>query len=376
MATAESLLRELVSRPSLNPGDSEEPAEIGEERVAVFLESFFADIGFATERLAFREGRDNLLARSPGPPPSRTLLVEGHMDTVGVANMTVPAFELTRRGDRLHGRGTCDTKGPIAAALAGFTPAVLERLADSGRAIHFLAACAEEKGCHGAAAAARDGVGADECVVLEPTDLQPVIAHKGPLWFRVDLFGRACHGSQPERGVNALGAAVETAAFLQALPLRVLEDPLLGTPTRNLGLLRGGEAANIVPDHAQLRFDLRTLPGEDPGGLEARLRGFLDGMVADGRVLRFELRSTACPAFRTATDSALARRLAAVSGRTPTGTSWYSDAGPLAATCGEIAVFGPGRIEQAHTGDEHIEGAALDAGAAAMEALYLDFLSG
>lgn len=368
------LLRELVARPSLNPGDTDNPAWVGEERVATFLDAHFLALGFRTSRHPFEQGRDNLLACAGAHDPERVLLIEGHMDTVAVDHMTIPPFDLAEREGRLFGRGACDTKGPCAAAISGFTPRVLKALATSNRAIHYLAACAEEVGCFGAVAAVEQGIGADEAIILEPTDLQPVIAHKGPLWFRIRVVGRACHGSQPERGLNAIDVAMQIAAFLRDMPFEVLDDPLLGPPTRNLGCFHGGHAANIVPDSCTLEYDFRVLPGEDQAAMHAKVRKELERLKFEARILDFTLECTECGAFKTDPSSALARRLISVSGADPIGTSWYSDAGPLAATCGDIAVFGPGSIHQAHTKDEYIERAELEKGAAMFETVYLDFL--
>jgi len=380
------LLSELIARPSLNPGDSEDPGLIGEERVATFIEGYLAQRGFAIERVPFEPGRDNLVARlNPADgEPERVLMIEGHMDTVAVDGMVVPPFEATEREGRIYGRGACDTKGPSAAALAAFTPRVLDAARSSRRGLMYVAACAEEKGLFGAAALAAAGVGADEAIILEPTELVPVIAHKGSLWFDIRLTGRACHGSEPENGVNAVEAGAELLGFFRD-ELRFqssANDPLLGGNTCNIGKLHGGRAANIVPDTCLMEIDLRLIPGEDPAALVDQLASKLGTMKSEGRLLDYTFNDAFVPSFSTAADSELVRRVGRVdqslSGKNaaqPVGTAWMSDASPLSRTCAELLVLGPGSIRQAHTKDEFIERAELERGVAFFEAVYLDFLS-
>lgn len=383
--TVVELLSELISRPSLNPGDTEDLSLVGEERMASFIENHLRQLGFVTERIPYETGRDNVVARlnpADGSEPERVLMIEGHMDTVAVDGMVVPPFEATIKDGRVYGRGACDTKGPTAAALAAFTPRVLEAARASRRGLMYVAACAEEKGLFGAAALAEAGLGADEAIILEPTELVPVIAHKSSLWLCIRLVGRACHGSEPENGVNAVEAGAELLRFLRDDFRFGLHEPdsLLGRNTYNVGKFQGGRAANIVPDSCDIEIDLRTIPGENIAALRQQIDDYLRTLKTQGKLVDYLFKADSVPSFLTDSISELVQRIGranrVVTGHSPSpvGTAWMSDASPLSKTCGEIAVLGPGSIRQAHTKDEYIDMASLERGVAVFEAIYLDFL--
>lgn len=365
------LLGRLVSIPSVNPEDTHDPAITGELRMADFLGAYLGDRGFDVIFPAADPQRPNLVASYGPDQPRRTLLIEAHTDTVSVQGMSIPPFEPRVENGRLYGRGACDTKGPMAAALHAMQPERLEKLARRGVKVLFVGAMGEEKGNHGAEYLVAQGMRADEAVILEPTDLALVVAHKGAWWLRVTLEGRAGHGSAPEQACSAVSAA---ARFIQAMEAemasysRAWNHELLGKPTLNIGKINGGSAVNIVPDHCVLELDRRLLPGEDRdeqlGAIEALLQTLKADEVLTGYGL--EVIKASAP-YQTDPDGPLARqfRKAAEVAEVPfrvAGTPWYSDAGPFSASCGETVVFGPGSIQQAHTADEFIALDSLDAG--------------
>ncbi len=274
-------------------------------------------------------------------------------------------------GGNLYGRGASDTKGPTAAALKALSPDVLGRLAAAGVRVVFAGAMGEETGNVGAVRLVERGLAADQAIVLEPTNLAIIHAHKGALWMEIEVGGVAAHGSNPERGVNAVTGMLELVRHLQEQldeDRRRVSDALLGGPTLNIGLIRGGTAANIVPDRCVLQVDRRTLPGEQPGEIVERIRAVLGLMQGEGRITSFEVRImkggtpfSTSSASGLVTDLEEACRAAGVPPRRE-GAAWHSDAGPLSAVCREVVVFGPGRIEEAHTADEHIDLDSLQAG--------------
>lgn len=369
--TSVELLRRLVSIPSVNPLLADDPAIGTEKPMAEFLAGYLDRAGFDVEWHEITPGRPNVVGRYGPAAPRRSLLVESHLDTQGIHGMTVPPFEGVVREGRLYGRGACDTKGPMAAALLALDPRTLDRLAEAGVQLLYVGAVGEEKGNIGAEQLVDLEVGADEALILEPTELAVVHAHKGAFWFEVEVQGRAAHGSNPDLGLSAVRAMMPVVEFIErdvADERARRRSALLGHATVNIGLIRGGSSINIVPDRCVIEVDRRTLPGEDNAAILKRLRDALAGLQARGALAGSAVRviKEGVP-FETTADSRLVQRLAAsceveaVAPRTE-GAAWYSDAGPFSRTCREVAVFGPGSIRQAHTADEYIELASLEKG--------------
>ena len=378
MATcgAVELLRELVGIPSVNPAFSGDESACGEARLVEWLEPWFARRGFRTERIGGTPGRPNLVARLGPARPRRTVLFESHLDTVGVAGFDGNPFELRECGGKLYGRGACDTKGPLAAFMAALGDGLADALDRSGTQLAWLGAIGEETGNLGAEEAAAAGLRADECVVLEPTGLRIVHAHKGACWFKVAMRGRAAHGSNPALGDNAIlkmPAVWRIVEEATAEAAARFSRPDLGGPTASLGTIRGGIGTNVVPDRCEIQVDRRFMPGESCADILEDLRARLAGIPGGAEI---ELLKEGL-AFHTEADAELPRRFGealAAAGVAPEleGAAWCSDAGVLAPVCGQTIVWGPGSIAQAHTADEFIETASLEAGAETLRA----FLAG
>ncbi len=379
-ASLVDLLRKLVSIPSVNPLLAEDPAIGTEKPMAEYLAGFLTQRGFAVEWVEVEPGRPNVVGRYGPAKPRHTLLVESHLDTQGIHGMVVPPFEGVVRDGRLYGRGACDTKGPMAAALHALQPATLEKLAAAGVQLIYVGAIGEEKGNTGAFQLVERGLGADEALILEPTDLAVVHAPKGAFWFEINAHGLAAHGSNPALGVNAIRGMMELVRDLESDVIaaqRATPHPLLGQPSVNFGVIRGGSSTNIVPDRCVLEVDRRTLPGEDNAALLQQVRQRVDQHVKLGNITGGEVRVlTDNTPFETSANGRLVQRLVAAArtagepGRAE-GAAWFSDAGPFARTCREVAVFGPGSIKQAHTVDEYMELASLEKG----RAILTDFFS-
>ena len=360
------LLREVVAIPSVNPALSEDDALRGEARMVDWLEPWFADRGFRTERIERTPGRPNLVARIGAEAPAKTILFETHLDTVGVKGFEGDPFGLREAGGRLYGRGACDTKGPLAAFMAALDSKVRAALAGSKTQVIWLGAIGEETGNLGAEEAVAAGLRADECVVLEPTDLHIVHAHKGACWFTAATRGRAAHGSDPSRGDNAI---LKMPAVWRALEeeaadaARTTRSDVLGAPTVSVGTIRGGAATNIVADACVIQVDRRMMPGETAAAVLERVKARLEGLPGGVELALIKEGL----GFHTAAGAELPRRLGAAleaAGVAPVleGAAWCSDAGVLSGICRETVVWGPGSIVQAHTTNEYIERASLEYG--------------
>lgn len=358
------LLSDMIRIPSVCPEDAEPGVRGGEKALAEFVAGYLGRLGFSMEWQWCAEGRPNLIGWYGATQPRKTVVFEFHLDTVGTRGMTIPPFDPVVRDGRIMGRGACDDKGPAAALLCALSSEVLESVRKQNVRLGVIGAMGEEKGNVGAEKLVERGLRADHIIVLEPTELAIIHAHKGALWFEVEIRGRAAHGSTPEKGLNAICAGVSVIDYLlesTATAAVAHEHPLLGKPTINIGSIRGGVGINIVPDQCIIEVDRRLLPEENGAEMIEQLRAELnrmklDGEIADGMVRIHKLGTP----FHTASDSELVERLSRacrLCGVEPRlqGAPWYSDAGELSRVSSEIAVFGPGSIQQAHTADEYIE---------------------
>lgn len=355
-----ALLRDLISIPSVNPdGDPGLPAErCGEQAIGVFLADLLANAGASVEVEEVAPGRPNVLGRFPSDRPDKpVLLFAPHLDTVGVGNMTIDPFAAEERDGRIYGRGASDTKGPMAAMLAAIF-SLGEKIAELPYQVHFVGFAAEESGQHGskhfAATRAADYAFA---IIGEPTRMTVVNTHKGCAWCRIDVPGKAAHGSTPDRGDNAILRATRIiqhldTSFREELRNAVPVDPLLGHSTLNIGMIQGGVRANIVPSHCQITVDIRTTPGllasaTDPA---TRLRRAVAEIDPEATVTNA---GTSAAPLDTDPGHPVARQLAAA-GEGFEGAPWFCDASHLAAAGLPSVAMGPGSIEQAHTEDEWI----------------------
>jgi acetylornithine deacetylase/succinyl-diaminopimelate desuccinylase-like protein len=359
------LLCELVRRPSVTPEGDAGGSEPGERAMADYVAGLLRGLGGEVSVREARTGRPNVVGKfpahgAPGGEAAPVVALVPHLDTVGVAGMTVAPFEPAIRDGKIFGRGATDTKGPMAAALWALAQWLRSPAAARSRATWvFAATMGEEEMSTGAAALCEAGFQADFAVVLEPTELRVVRAEKGVLRVWVEAAGQACHGSAPERGVNAV---YKLLPFLRSCQeelvpwLAAARHPDLGGASLNLGVVWGGGELNIVPDSCRAGLDIRTHPGMPNAVVIDRIRARARELGLDVRVHRDG------PSFSLAEDHPWVKRLAACAKGTGA-APWFSDANVLNAHGTPAVAFGPGAIEQAHTRDEFIEISALEEGA-------------
>lgn len=354
---AVALARVLVATPSVNPTLA--PGGAGEAEVAGVCAAWLEAWGLETRIDEVAPGRCNVVATLEGEGP--TLLLNGHLDTVGVEGMTVPPFGAVLEDGRLLGRGGCDMKGGVAALLAAAA-----RMAKEGPRPRVVVALTadEEHASLGMAALVRSGITADLAVVCEPTSLTVMPAHKGFVWVRVTFRGRAAHGSRPELGVDAIRHA---ALYLAALDGYATElrsrsaHPLLGHGSFHAGTIHGGTAESVYPDRCELLLERRTMPGEAPEAVVAEFRKVLDAVAAREPTMDATLELTLeRPGTEVAESSRLVQGLleageaCGVPRRVEGMTAWV-DAAFLNEAGVPAVCYGPGDIGQAHSADEWIE---------------------
>ena len=351
-----SILGELVSINSINPTLSGGP---GEGEIAAFIEGRLKRLGLEAELHSVAAARANVVARAAGRDRSRAVLLNGHIDTVGVEGMEAP-FALRRDGDRLYGRGAYDMKGGVAVMMA-----LAESFAEVAPACDvWLTFSADEEDrslgtehlvnewLPGASPAPSAGI------FLEPTEGDIGVAHKGFTWFEVEVLGRAAHGSRPEQGIDAVlplrGALTELDRIRSELAVRP-SDPLLGRPSLHGGVVRGGSAPSVVPAHATLCWERRTLPEEAPGEVAAELARVADAVAAlpgGHQVKRREI--FVRPAYRTPQNAAIVGRLrAAAPDSRLAGLSFWADSALFGHAGIPSVLFGPAG-HGAHAVDEWV----------------------
>lgn len=367
-------LADLVRIESVNP-DYGGPAG-GEARVIDHVAGLLRGIGLAPAIHEAMPGRPDLLARLPGRDRSRTILYFTHVDTVSVAGMSIPPFEPAIRDGRLWGRGSTDAKGQAAALLHALAAVVASGKAGGAAPacdILFGLTCDEESGFGGVKALAAMGLDLAGAVVGEPTDLEVVVAHKGTQRRWVAFEGRAVHSSKPHLGVNAIHHAADFVKLVQeelAVEIARRSHPLLGSPTVSVSKIEGGTQVNLVPGHCRVLIDRRTLPGETRASVEAEFESLLERTRArhPESPARHEPPYMVDPPLETAPDAPLALAALEVARRhgasgVAQGAPYGTDGSKLSAMGIPTIVVGPGSIDQAHTKDEFVALAHLEAGA-------------
>lgn len=344
-------LAELVAIDSVNPAYD---GGVGEAGVARYVEAFFARLGIETFRQEVLPGRWNVIARLPGRNPARRVLLEAHMDTVSVSGMSIPPFVPEVREGRLYGRGSCDTKAGLATMMHA-----LAHLRERGIVPPcevWLAAVVDEEYTFKGVTRLCEGLWADAAIVAEPTELRPVRAAKGVLRWRLRTKGKAAHSAKPHLGVNAIQGMGRVLAAIEKMgeELAAVTHPLLGPATLNVGLIRGGEQVNFVPDWCEITLDRRLLPGEEPQAVWEAMGARLGAAVemeppylADGPLETGETEAVAVVAQEVLRGLGLNGELA--------GVPFGSDASKLARAGVPSLIFGPGSIDQAHAAVEYVE---------------------
>jgi acetylornithine deacetylase len=377
-ADVTAMTRALVATPSVNPGM--EAGATGEAAIAALVAGWLSRWGYSVDLVEAEPGRPSVLARLERGP-GRSLILNGHLDTVGVSGMRVPPFEARVADGRVWGRGAADMKGGVAALLMAARDAAEGDF--NGTLVVALTADEEEAGV-GCRQLVGDGLRADAAIVCEPTGLGIAPAHKGFAWIRVDFRGQAAHGSRPERGVDAIRHAGRFLARLdeiEATLMRRKPHPLLGHGSVHAGTIEGGTAPSVYPSSCRLVLERRTLPGEKAAAVRSEVDYLLAQLRSDVPSLDAELDVVLLrDGSEVARDHEAVRTMEAalesvgVEPRIVGMTAWveavcFNQAG-TPAFC-----FGPGRIEDAHSTDESVAVAELDAAHRALAAFIARFLT-
>jgi acetylornithine deacetylase len=362
-----SIAQSLIQIPSVNP--SFDPSSKGEADVAHWLTQWGEAHGFDTTVQPVTEKRSNVLISFSQGGERPHLLLNGHMDTVGVGGMTIDPFAATVTGGRLYGRGATDMKGPLACMLAALLD-LRDNPRDLVGRVTVAAVVDEEYRFIGIRRLLKDEPTIDYAIVGEPTRLEVIRGCKGCLRFQVTTRGRAAHSSRPQDGANAISAMARVIPAMETYfedRLGKIAEPDFGCSTGSIGLIHGGIGVNSVPDQCELQVDIRLLPMQDGDLVHREILDVVKSVsLPAGTTCSVSQPVLNDPGYSVPADSPFVRTLVDTLGKDISGVVSFScDASKIASAGIPCVILGPGDIRAAHTADESITLEDLNAGAAA-----------
>lgn len=357
-------LQDLVRINSINP--ALEAGGPGESEIAAYVAEALRASGLEVATHQPEPGRVSVVGRldgrgGKGGKGGRSLMLNAHLDTVGVAGMPEPFSGAVRDG-KLYGRGSYDMKGSFAACLGA-----AKALAGAGAPFTgslLIAGVSDEENASIGTADLVGRYGVDGAIVTEPTHLEVCLAHKGFAWIEVVTEGRAAHGSRPDLGVDANMAMGKFLARLAQLEQELRHrkpHPLVGPPSLHAGVLQGGTAPSVYAASAKLTIERRMIPGETETRVVEEIDRIIRELSREDPSFRATRRVTlARQPFEVSREAAVVRAVsraveaelgapARYGGQTP-----WMDSALLAAAGVETVVIGPTGAG-AHAAEEWVD---------------------
>ncbi|KRA87377.1 acetylornithine deacetylase [Pseudomonas sp. Root68] len=335
-----------------------------------FVRDYLHELGVDCELIYNAERTKANLLATVGPRVAGGIVLSGHSDVVPVDGQawTVEPFSLSEANGKLYGRGTADMKGYLASVLAAVPMFLSSPLK---RPVHLAFSYDEEVGCLGVRGLLEvlpQRIPAPAlCLIGEPTELKPVLGHKGKLAMRCHVRGAACHSAYAPYGVNAIEQAARLIGRLGDIGATLARptlhdkrfDPAFSTV--QVGVIQGGTALNIVPADCRFDFEIRALPDFAPQVVVDELQDYAEQTllpamqaVDTDTAIRFE-KISAYPGLATPVDSAAARLIAQLCGSDAFSTVAFGTEGGLFDQAGiPSVVCGPGSMDQGHKPDEFV----------------------
>jgi acetylornithine deacetylase len=337
-----ALLRDLVAIDSVNP--SLVPGAAGEGVIAGAIADHMRRIGLDVTLQEAAPGRPNVIGVLDGRVPGPSLMLCGHVDTVGVEGMSQP-FHPTEQDGRLFGRGSQDMKGGVAAMIDAARIAA-ERGFPRGRLI--VACVVDEEFASVGADTLVTEWRADMAVVTEPTDLQIGVGHKGFAWLEIETVGRAAHGSRPAEGRDAILRMGRVLHKLERLDRDLQARPphaIMGTASLHASIIAGGREWSSYPDRCRLQIERRTVPGESGDTAFSEIEQVFVELLNEDPEFDGEMRLIfSRPPYELPVGHPLPQALARGLRKRPAqvGMSFWTDAAILGAAGIPSVLFGPG----------------------------------
>jgi acetylornithine deacetylase len=362
MDTPEQILSMLVAINSINP--ELVPGGRGEAEIARFIADWMERAGLEVHLEEPLPGRPNVVAIARGSGGGKSLMLNGHMDTVGVEGMTRPHEPQVRDG-RLHGRGAYDMKAGLAACMLAVKNAKQKNL----RGDVILTAVMDEEYAGLGTMDIAKRYRADAAIVAEFTEMNLILAHKGFVWLDVETTGVAAHGSRPELGIDAIVKMGAMLVELEKLDQTLRSHPThkwLGSGSLHASLINGGRELSSYPDRCQLSIERRTLPGETPEMIEAEVQEIIKRLQNKDPAFKAQVRrGIDRPPMETPEDSPIVKVVKGSAEKVLkhppeiSGVPFWTDAATLWAAGIPSILFGPSGAG-AHAIEEWVDLQSMD----------------
>ena len=342
-----TLTQTLVQINSANPSMGSIPGP-GETAIASYIAAWLEHRDLEAHWIEPTKGRPSVVGVSRGTGGGKSLMFNGHIDTVTLVGYEGDPLSGKVENGKLYGRGAADMKCGVAAALVALANS--KHLGLRGDVI-FAGVADEENLSIGTEDILKAGWRADGAIVNEPTDLYVVGSHKGFVWLEVDIHGVASHGSRADLGVDAIAKAGHFLAELDRYAQRLRDsnpESAAGPPTIHASLIKGGEEASSYPAHCSITLERRTIAGETASSIEHEIRELLENIQNQIDGFNFSLRATASrPALETPQDTSfrdlVSAEVGAAMGTSPTvkAEPYWTDCALLAAEGIPALLWGP-----------------------------------
>lgn len=343
------LTQTLVQINSANPDGGTVTAGPGEREVAEYIAAWFQHRDIETHWIEPTPGRPSVVGVVRGSGGGKSMMLNGHIDTVTLAGYEGDALSGEIKDGKLYGRGAADMKSGLAAALVATAKA--KELGGLRGDVIFAGVADEEALSLGTEQLLAAGWRADGAVISEPSDLEMVTAHKGFSWLEVDIYGVAAHGSMPKLGVDAIAKAGYFLVELDKLATQLDNEPAhssTGRSSVHASIIKGGEEPASYPARCTITIEYRTIKGETPDSVQDQVKDILERLAKDVKDFSYDIRTTFSRSpFEISADHAFVslvqRHIEVVTERKiqPVAGSYWTDCALLADEGIPVLLFGP-----------------------------------
>ncbi|MHA2168797.1 MAG: ArgE/DapE family deacylase [Candidatus Kariarchaeaceae archaeon] len=373
-----NLTMDLIRINSVNPSLSEKGQ--GERKICEFIANHLRELGLQVNFQRLPNNRINVIGILKGVGAGKSLILNGHTDTVGIDGMEDP-FNPQFTDGKIFGRGASDMKGGLAAILGAMQFIVTENTKLKGDVI--VAFVADEEYASIGTEHLLTEYTADAAIIPEPTNLEIIVAHKGFAWIRIDVKGKSAHGSLPSQGVDAIVKAGKVLVELESMQKEFEKTThrLLGSPSIHASLISGGKGISTYPDHCTIQVERRTLPNENKDIISNEMSDLLSKIKqtdhqfdAEHEVYFYR------PALELDHSEPIVQALSNARNKVLSSTSdffgitWWMDSALLNAAGIPTVVFGPFG-EGLHANEEYVELDSIITCAKILSQTIIDFCS-